>query len=72
MKKDIATCEMDYRISESIFLHMALAGYLTEEEYEILRDRPLDIYQPVISELERGFPMTWRARLKPSKEEYSE
>lgn len=35
MKKDIAAREMDYRLSESIFLHMVLAGYLTKEEYEI-------------------------------------
>ena len=55
---------MDYRIGESILLHMTLRGLLTEKEYEKLRDELLDIYQPVMGELERGLLCQRRKSLK--------
>ncbi len=64
MNKETAGREIDYRISESILLHMALGGLLTEKEYEKLRDELLDIYQPVVGELERGLLCQRRKSLK--------
>ena len=53
---------MDYRIGENILLHMALNELLTE--YEKLRNELLDIYQPVVGELERGLLCQRRKSLK--------
>ena len=64
MNEETARREMDYRIGENIFLHMALNGLLTEKEYEMLRDELLDIYQPVMGELERGLLCQRRKSLK--------
>ena len=55
---------MDYRIGENILLHMALNGLLTEKEYEKPRNELLDIYQPVVGELERGLLCQRRKSLK--------
>ena len=61
--------EIHYRIAESIFFHMVEDGFLMPEQYEMLRDRLLDTFQPPISELERGFPYDWRTNLKPGRKD---
>lgn len=64
MNEETARREMDYRIGENILLHMALNELLTEKEYEKLRNELLDIYQPVVGELERGLLCQRRKSLK--------
>ena len=64
MNEETARREMDYRIGENILLLMALNGLLTEKEYEKLRNELLDIYQPVVGELERGLLCQRRKSLK--------
>lgn len=69
MNYEMSAKEINYRIAESIFFHMAMDGHLTPKEYEVLRDRLLDIYQPIISDLERGFLFDWRTDLKPGRKD---
>lgn len=58
------TCEIDYRIGECIFYHIASNGIISSDEYEMLRDKLIYIYMPVISKLERGLQWEKRKSLK--------
>ena len=56
--------ELCFRIGEFIFIQMMREGKITGEQFEELRDQLIDIYNPVIGELERGLPCKMRLNLK--------
>ena len=64
MEKHDAENEIHYRLAEYTFLQMAVSNILTEEEYELLRDKLIDTYHPIIGELERGMSCQRRKSLK--------
>lgn len=64
MNKDYAEKEMHYRLAEYTIFQMVSQGVLSDEEFEELRDRLIDIYHPTIGELERGMSCEIRKSLK--------
>ena len=54
MKTEYAIPEMKYRLGKYIFLQLVQEGILTQEQYEKLRNNLLDVYRPVIGELDSG------------------
>ena len=54
MKTEYAIPEMKYRSGKYIFLQLVQEGVLTQAQYEELRDNLIDVYKPVIGELDRG------------------
>ena len=64
LTKEQGTKEMDYRLTETIFLQMTKAGMLSIREYEVLRDRLIEELDPIIGAVERGFPYAFRINLK--------
>ena len=54
MKIEFAIPELKYRLGKYLFLQMLREGILDQAQYDALRDRLLDVYKPVIGELERG------------------
>ena len=56
--------ELCFRLGEFIFIQMVREGKITGEQFEKLRDQLIDIYNPVIGELERGLPCKMRLNLK--------
>ena len=54
MKTEYAIPEMKYRLGKYIFLQLVQEGILTQDQYEELRDNLIDVYKPVIGELDRG------------------
>ena len=56
--------EIKYRIGEFIFIEMLRKRQLSRRDFRKLRDRLIDLYHPVIGELERGQPCEERMSLK--------
>ena len=56
--------EIKYRIGEFIFIEMLRKGKISRKDFRKLRDRLIDLYHPVIGELERGQPCDERLNLK--------
>ena len=56
--------EIKYRIGEFIFIEMLRKKELSQRDFRNLRDRLIDLYHPVIGELERGQPCDERLSLK--------
>ena len=56
--------EIKYRIGEFIFIEMLREKKLSRRDFRKLRDRLIDLYHPVIGELERGQPCDERLSLK--------
>ena len=56
--------EIKYRIGEFIFIEMLRKGKISRKDFRKLRDRLIDLYHPVIGELERGQPCDERLSLK--------
>ena len=54
MKSEFAIPEMKYRLAKYLLRQMVREGILDRTQYVVLRDRLLDVYKPVIGELERG------------------
>ena len=54
MKTEFAIPELKYRLGKYLFQQLLREGVLDQTQYDALRDRLLDVYKPVIGELERG------------------
>lgn len=54
MKIEATAKETEYEIGKYIFSLLEKNGILTHEQYLTLRDSLIDVYDPVIGELERG------------------
>lgn len=54
MKTEFAIQELKYRLGKYLFQQLLREGILDQTQYNALRDRLLDVYKPVIGELERG------------------
>ena len=63
MKTEYAIPEMKYRLEKYIFLQLMREGILTQAQYEELRGNLIDVYKPIIGELDRGCSEGWRADL---------
>ena len=59
-----SVAEIKYRIGEFVFIEMLRSGKLSRREFRKLRDRLINLYHPVIGELERGQPCEERLNLK--------
>ena len=60
MKDMIIKNDVKYRVAEYALFRLTEEGILFPEQYEELRDELIDIYNPIIGELERG--MKWQIR----------
>ncbi|MBP0980952.1 MAG: hypothetical protein J5968_01995 [Oscillospiraceae bacterium] len=54
MEKDDAIKEMKYEIGKYIFSLLEEGNLITHQQFLDLRDELIDIYNPIIGELEKG------------------
>lgn len=64
MTRKNLNAEIKFRLGEFIFIQMVNNSELSDAEFEEARDQLLNLYHPIIGELERGLPCKVRKHLK--------
>ena len=56
LNKNPTKTEVQYELAKLILLNLIAEGVITHQEFLLVRDKLIDEFQPIVGELERGFP----------------